>query len=34
VMPSAAIETDGPVVGRVLTVNITAEHALIDVTIE
>lgn len=34
VMPSAAFETDGPLVGRVLTVNITAEHALIDVCIE
>lgn len=34
VMPSAAFETDGPLVGRVLTVNVTAEHALIDLVIE
>lgn len=34
VMPSAAFETDGPLVGRVMTVNITGEVALIDVCIE
>ena len=34
VMPSVAFETDGPLVGRVMTVNITAEHALIDLCIE
>jgi len=32
--PSAAFETDGPLVGRVLAVNISAEISLIDLCIE
>lgn len=34
VMPSAALETDGPVVGRVMRVNADTEYAMIDLTID
>ena len=34
VMPSAAIETDGPIVGRVRHLGANGEHGLVDLTIE